>query len=174
MLHRLVDRGKWEFAVSGQLGISAVPNKTIEGNVPNLTKVRRIPPVPSLRWIPAHVCPLLLSSARGRPTSLRRKSESSTACLPGITVASDHDGSLLAVVTAAGLSAVEFGETEIILQGTPTSLLNCVVSLLNCGTFFVQDFPHECTSKLHADLQRIFEWGIGGVPRRISYDYGKN
>lgn len=56
------------------------------------------------------------------------------------------------------------------LQGTPTKVAYCVMSLLPYSdAFFVQVFPRECTETFQAGHQRAFEF-FGGVPRRISYD----
>jgi transposase len=68
-----------------------------------------------------------------------------------------------------GQAQFDFGEAEVILQGVPTKVAYCVMSLPYSDAFFVQVFPRECTETFQAGHQRAFEF-FGGVPRRISYD----
>lgn len=68
-----------------------------------------------------------------------------------------------------GEAQFDFGEAEVVLQGVPTKVAYCVMSLPYSDAFFVQVFPRECTETFQAGHQRAFEF-FGGVPRRISYD----
>jgi transposase len=69
----------------------------------------------------------------------------------------------------AGEAQFDFGEAEVVLQGTPTKVAFCVMSLPYSDAFFVQVFPRECTETFQEGHCRAFEF-FGGVPRRISYD----
>jgi hypothetical protein len=69
----------------------------------------------------------------------------------------------------AGEAQFDFGEAEIVLQGVPTKVAFCVMSLPFSDAFFVQVFPRECTETFQEGHRRAFEF-FGGVPRRISYD----
>ena len=68
-----------------------------------------------------------------------------------------------------GEAQFDFGEAEVVLQGTPTKVAYCVMSLPYSDAFFVQVFPRECTETFQEGHRRAFEF-FGGVPRRISYD----
>jgi transposase len=68
-----------------------------------------------------------------------------------------------------GTAQFDFGEAEVVLQGVPTKVAYCVMSLPYSDAFFVQVFPRECTETFQAGHQRAFEF-FGGVPHRISYD----
>lgn len=70
---------------------------------------------------------------------------------------------------AAGEAQFDFGEAEVVLQGQPTKVAFCVMSLPYSDAFFVQVFPRECTETFQEGHCRAFEF-FGGVPRRISYD----
>ena len=68
-----------------------------------------------------------------------------------------------------GEAQFDFGEAEVVLQGSPTKVAYCVMSLPYSDAFFVQVFPRNCTETFQAGRERAFEF-FGGVPRRISYD----
>jgi transposase len=69
----------------------------------------------------------------------------------------------------AGEAQFDFGEAEVVLQGTPTKVAFCVMSLPYSDAFFVQVFPRECPETFPEGHGRAFKF-FGGVPRRISYD----
>jgi len=68
-----------------------------------------------------------------------------------------------------GEAQFDFGAAEVVLQGVPTKIAYCVMSLPYSDAFFVQVFPRECTETFQAGHRRAFEF-FGGVPHRISYD----
>ncbi len=69
-----------------------------------------------------------------------------------------------------GEAQFDFGAGEVVLQGVPTKIAYCVMSLPYSDAFFVQVFPRECTETFQAGHRRAFEF-FGGVPHRISIDY---
>lgn len=68
-----------------------------------------------------------------------------------------------------GEAQVDFGEAQVVLGGTPTTVAFLVMSLPCSDAFFCCAFPRECTEAFLEGHRRAFAF-FGGVPRRISYD----
>jgi len=65
---------------------------------------------------------------------------------------------------------VDFGSAEIIRDGQTLKVALFVMTLLYSDAIFCCVFPRECTEAFLEGHRRAFEF-LGGVPKRISYDY---